>query len=754
MLLATDLDGTFLGGTSLHKQQLYRLIRQNMDARLVFVTGRGLESVMPLLNDPIIPNPDYIICDVGATIVNGHTLEPVETLQSEIEKNWPGSLKIMEILAGADDIQHQEVPQQRRSSFYVQSEETVAKVRELVATLNCDVVHSAGRYLDVLPHGVNKGTSLKKLVNYLRYDQEDVLVAGDTLNDLAMYQCSFKGVVVGRSEKKLVEATSDIEGVYHANAAGAGGILEALHHFPGLVSDLELEEVRPVENAAANSSQLIMMYHRFPYEKKEVNGHVQRVAPKSPNGILPTLQGFFAGGRSGLWIAWEEVEQPGEALRNIYIDKKTYPNLMAARVGLTKEEVNIFYKSFSKEAFWPMIFSFIDKVHFDHSHWDHFQAINHRFAEKAAEQADQGAIVWIHDYNLWLVPGYLRQLRPDLTIAFFHHTAFPAANTFNILPWRREIIGSLLQCDFIGFHIPRYVENFVDVASSLFPITTYPKVNCAPRFLTYSSAIGVSSMTPGIETGERTVSLGAVPVGINTEYINQLFQDGLMQEKIEALKQQLNGKKMILSAERLDYVKGPLEKILAFEHFLEEYPEFHGKVELVNICPPAAEGMKIYDDIKLQLEQAVGRINGKYANIDWTPIRIFFRSFSFEDILVYYGAADIAWITPLRDGLNLVAKEFIAVQGESPHDKGVLILSEFAGSSVELSYALLTNPYDLRSLKETLLQALLMRPEERNMRMERLYEQIKHYDIEYWANDFIRKASASVIPELETGVPI
>lgn len=743
MLLATDLDGTFLGGTSLHRQQLYRFIREDLNTRLIFVTGRGLESVMPLLNDPIIPNPDYIICDVGATIVNGHTLEPVEILQSEIEKNWPGSLKVREALAEIPDLIHQEVPQQRRSSYFVQDESTIEKVRVLAAKLNCDVVHSAGKYLDILPKGINKGSSLKKLIRYLRFNTDEVLVAGDTLNDLAMYQCGFKGVVVGRSEKKLTDATSGLEGIYHATASGAGGILEAMQHFPGFVNEVILDEITVAQNATANNPQLIMLYHRFPYEKKEINGHIQRVAPKSPNGILPTLQSFFAGGRSGLWIAWEEVDLAGETLRNIYIDKEKYPNLMAARVGLSKDEINVFYKSFSKEAFWPMIFSFIDKVHFNHEHWDVFQAINRRFAEKAAEQADHGAIVWIHDYNLWLVPGFLRQLRPDLTIAFFHHTAFPAANTFNILPWRREIIGSLLQCDFIGFHIPRYVENFVDVASSLFPVNAHPKVNCAPRFLTYSSAIGVSSMTPAIETGERTVALGAVPVGINTEYIRELFKDGSMAEKIHALKQQLNGKKLILSAERLDYVKGPLEKILAFERFLEEYPEYHGKIELVNICPPAAEGMKIYDGIKLQLEQAVGRINGKYANLDWTPIRIFFRAFPFDEILMYYGAADIAWITPLRDGLNLVAKEFIAVQGELQHDEGVLILSEFAGSSVELSYALLTNPYDMQSLKEILLQALLMKPEERKMRMHRLYEQVKHYDIEYWANDFITKAAAA-----------
>lgn len=740
MLLATDLDGTFLGGKSLHKQQLYRLIRENLDASLVFVTGRGLESVIPILNDPIIPNPDYIICDVGATIVNGHTLEPVASLQADIEKKWPGRLRITENLKDVPGLIYQEVPQQRRCSFFAAEESVVDTVADHVADLDCDVIYSAGKFLDVLPSGVNKGTSLTKLVEYLGVAAGEVLVAGDTLNDLAMYQCGYKGVVVGNSEDKLVEATEGIDQIFYAEAAGAGGILEAIVHFPEFSISVKNLPAQKLADTNADNPQLIMIYHRFPYEKVEINGHIERVPPASPNGILPTLQGFFSNGRSGVWIAWEEVEQEGEQLRNIYIDKEQYPNLMASRIGLTKGEVEIFYKLFAKEAFWPTIFAFVDKAQFNHHHWDHYVNINRRFAEKAAEQADYGANVWIHDYNLWLVPGFLRQMRPDLNIAFFHHTAFPAANTFNILPWRREIVGSLLQCDYIGFHIPRYVENFVDVARSLFPIKVEKKVNCAPRFMTYSTAMGIDRVTTAISTDQRDIRLGAVPVGINVKYIQDLFADGTMQQKVADMKNDLKGKRMILSAERLDYVKGPLEKILAFEQFLEEYPEFHGKVELVNICTPPAEGMKIYDVVKLELESAVGRINGKYSNLNWTPIRLFFRSIPFNEILTYYGAADIAWITPLRDGLNLVAKEYIAVQGQLPGDKGVLILSEFAGAAVELSYPILTNPYDPKTLKEGLLQALLMKSEEKNMRMDRLNEQVTHYDIVYWGDYFMKQA--------------
>ena len=741
MVLATDLDGTFLGGKSLHKQTLYRLIKNDKNIVLIFVTGRGLERVIPLLNDPIIPQPDYIICDVGATVVNGQTLESIESLQNAIEEKWPGTIKIMEALNGIDGLQYQEVPQQRRCSFYSEDIDLNELVEEKVAKLNCDIIFSNKKFLDIVPKGINKGSTLRYLIELLGVPEEKVLVAGDTLNDLSMYDCGFKGVVVGKAESQLYKATQNNPLVYKAATEGAGGILEAIDYFKlASVKTSQLTHIKTEKEKEVNEiPQLLMLYHRFPYEKKMVNGQIENVPPKSPNGILPTLQGFFKNGRPGVWIAWEEVETSKTQLRNIYIDKENYPNLMASRIGLTKKEIEIFYKSFAKEAFWPAIFSFIDKVQFNHEHWEHYVEINRLFAEKTAEQADDGAMVWIHDYNLWMVPGILRHLRPDLKIGFFHHTAFPAANTFNIIPWRREIIGSLLQCDYVSFHIPRYVENFMDVVKSLFPVKILEQVNCAPRFLTYSTALGIDRMTSKIDTGQRIVQLGANPVGINLNYIKQLMQEPSVIENISEIKKYFKGKKMILSIERLDYVKGPLEKVLAFENFLEDNPSFLGRIELVNICTPPAQGMKIYDDIRSELEHAVGRINGKYASIEWVPIRLFLRSFPFEEVVAYYAAADIAWITPLRDGLNLVAKEFIGVKGLMPDSDGVLVLSEFAGSAVELQYTVSTNPYDPKSMKESLLQALSLSEEDKKNRMQRLYEQVRHYDIDFWAEDFLEK---------------
>ena len=738
MLLATDLDVTFLGGRQADRLKLYRLIREQENIRLMFVTGRGIESVMPLLDNPVIPDPDYIICDVGATILNGQTLEPVQPIQAEIESRWPGTLVIQKRMRKVKGLRLQPVSQQRRCSFFYDELTDIDTVKRIADDLGLDVLLSAGRFIDILPKNINKGSTLKRLVKLMDFSTKDILVAGDTLNDRSLYDTQYKGVVVGAAEPALIDYTNGMPNVLQAKSQGAGGILESMKHFPEFSSYVNNETNNLAEDAQGDT-QLLLMYHRLPYEMKEINGAEKKVSPKSPNGIIPSLLGFFSNGRTGAWIAWEEVRDKKMARADRYIDENKYPNLLASSIPLTKKEIEVFYKLFSKEAFWPVIFSFADKVRFNHEQWEQYVNVNRLFAERAAAEADKNATVWIHEYNLWMVPGILRQLRPDVKIGFFHHTAFPPADIFNIIPWRREIIGSMLQCDYIGFHIPRYVENFVDVVKSHIPVKVRSEQSCADRFLTYSCALGVDKMTREIDAGGRIIRLGAHPVGINMKNIRSIFAQASTQEKIKEMQKQREGKKIILSVERLDYVKGPLEKINAFQIFLERNPQLHGKVELINICTPPASGMKVYDKILAELEQAIGKINGKYARLDWVPIHFFFRSVPFEEVVTYYAIADVAWITPLRDGLNLVAKEYIGVQGLKPSADGVLVLSEFAGASVELSYAIRTNPYDIKDLVQGLEQALTLDENERKLRMERLFEQVTHYDIVNWGKAFMHE---------------
>ena len=746
-VLATDLDGTLLAGSLEARRRVRELFSAaNAGARLVFVTGRGLESILPLLSDPTIPAPDYIIADVGATIVDG-ALRPVGGLQQDIAARWPGSQAVLKALAGFPGLVRQSVPQERRCSFLAGEGAITPALRTAVDALGCDLLLSAGCYLDVLPRGVGKGAAVLALAREAGLDPATIVVAGDTLNDLSMFETGLHGVVVGGAEPALVDGVRKRPRVHVASGPGCDGILEGLARHGALRT--QAAGPAPAEPLAApeGRADLVMVYHRLPYDETVEDGVVRRRRPRSPNGIIPTLLRFFAGERPGSWVAWSE--QPSRAPEGfaprVAVDPERYPKLRAARIALTHEDIDIFYKKFSKEAFWPIIFSFPDKAEFRQDHWERYLEVNRLFAQQTAREAGEGAVVWIHDYNLWMVPAFLRPLRPDLRIAFFHHTAFPSSDVFNIVPWRRDIVGSLLQCDYVGFHIPRYVENFVDAVRSFAPVEILGSAPCAPRFLTYGCALGVDTVTTAIEAGGRRVGLGAHPVGTDVAMIEALVATDAVREQSAALRDYLGQATGIVSIERLDYVKGTLEKLQAFERLLESHPEHIGKVTLLNIVTPAAPGMEIYESLRVEVDRTVGRINGRFSTLGWVPVRYFYRSLPFEEVVAHYAACDIAWITPLRDGLNLVAKEFVAAK-QASGTSGVLILSEFAGAAVELHGALLTNPYDANAMTAALHQALTMGEDERAYRTARMAMIAAEHDVARWGDDFLAAVDAATAP--------
>ncbi len=731
VVLATDLDGTLLAGSLPARRHLRELFSGNIPhAKLIFVTGRGIESILPLLNDPMIPRPDYIIADVGATVVFGDTLLPIFPLQQKISDAWPGTQQVLSALEPFSYLTRQSVPQERRCSFFVNEGEIDDALKDTVESLGCELLFSAQKYLDILPKGIGKGSTLRKLCEHLNLHHDCIVTAGDTLNDLSMFKEGFASIVVGGAEPALIHEVHDCKEVYLASKEGCAGIIEGLKHYKFLTTE------KPSILHKTGSSDLVMVYHRLPFDEM-ANG--KRHKPKSPNGIIPTLLNFFTTGTKGSWVAWslQATRTPENFEVNVEVDVNKYPHLQAARIPLLVKDVDLFYKKFSKEAFWPIIFSFPDKAEFNQVHWEHYLEINEIFAKQTALEAAQGALVWIHDYNLWMVPAFLRMLRPDLKIAFFHHTTFPPANIFNIIPWRREIIGSLLQCDYIGFHIPRYVENFVDVVRSFAPTKILSQSPCAPRFMTYGCALGVDRVTNSIHVGGRDVHLGAHPVGIDCEQIDLLLKKLSVRRKIESIRNEFAGKRAILSLERLDYVKGSLEKLLAFETLLEKHPEFIGNLVLLNFITPSAPGMEVYESLRVEIDKMVGRINGRFSTLNWTPIRYFYRSIAYQDVVAYYGVADVAWITPLRDGLNLVAKEYVATQGNLG-SAGVLILSEFAGAAVELHGALLSNPYDAKSMEETLYLALTLEKDDRTYRMSRMNAIVRNNDVHSWGKNFTR----------------
>jgi len=263
------------------------------------------------------------------------------------------------------------VPQQRRSSFYYEAGVDHSLVQQVADRYDCDIITSADKYLDLLPRGVNKGTTLKKLVEFLAVDPDDVMVAGDTLNDLALFEIGFRGVAVGKSEPGLLQAIDQLDTAYSAEAAGAGGILEYMGKYRPFQQLIRGEQKSlPQNRKSKKSDQLVMVYHRLPFEKESVNGKTVRVPPRSPNGIIPSLLGLFEKGRSGLWIGEEVIQQDGKLVPNQLVDESRYPNLVASTLSLSKEDIDKFYRVFSKEAFWPTIFSFVDRAKFNHEDWE------------------------------------------------------------------------------------------------------------------------------------------------------------------------------------------------------------------------------------------------------------------------------------------------------------------------------------------------------------------------------------------------
>jgi len=490
------------------------------------------------------------------------------------------------------------------------------------------------------------------------------------------------------------------------------------------------------------ASDLVIVYHRQPYEEVEENGQIVFKENKSPNGIVPTLKSFFGSVDHGAWIAWklaDDIENP-DFEEKVEIED-AYGAYSVSRLPLSEDQVREFYHVTSKEAFWPILHGFKERYDYDPVDWANFQDVNRRFAQAAADEAAEGAVVWVHDYNLWLVPGYLRELRPDVRIAFFHHTPFPAADMFNLLPWRREIVQSLLACDDVGFHIPRYAANFVSVARSLFDVDVEERQKVPDEWLSEGTALMERSMPTRISHDGREVAVSVTPVGVDTDFIDARARDAETDAKVAEIRADMGERKLLLSVGRTDYTKGGVQQLESFERILEARPDLRGTLRLMHVSVSANRGMAAYEEVQTEIEQVAGRINGRFGSLEWQPVALISRAIPFTELVAYYRAADVAWIVPLADGMNLVCKEFIASRFDGD---GVLVLSEFAGAAVELPEALIANPFSHRSLDLRILQAIAMPERERRERMTALRKSVLGNSVQNWRPGTLEIASSAL----------
>jgi len=478
---------------------------------------------------------------------------------------------------------------------------------------------------------------------------------------------------------------------------------------------------------------LVIVSNRLPVVVTRDDNDNWQVEPAA-GGLVTALSPLMRR-EHGLWIGWPGCSPDAEvdSLLEQYGRETGYS---LGPVPLDDDEVDRYYRGFANQTIWPLFHDLLGHCRFEAAHWSSYVEVNRKFAEVVAGLIHPDSIVWIHDYQLLLVGHFLRDLGLSHRLHFFLHIPFPSYDLFRRLPWKQEVIEALLAYDHLGFQTFLDRRNFAHCVRSLMPETT----------------ARVVARKTGIEYADRYVKLGHYPVSIDFDEFDSQARSHEVRESAYYVHKNLPGRSLILGIDRLDYTKGIPQRLLAFERTLEKYPDLQGHVSLVQIVIPSRVKVPEYQHLKQELDELIGRINARYSEHGWVPIHYMYRQLDRVQLLGHYRACEIALITPLRDGMNLVAKEYCA---SSIDDNGVLILSEFAGAAAQLSKAaIMVNPYDLEGTADAIYAAYIMNLQERQRRMRILRQEVKRNDVNKWLDSFIGSTpapnnSAPVSPAVE-----
>ena len=483
------------------------------------------------------------------------------------------------------------------------------------------------------------------------------------------------------------------------------------------------------------ASDFIVLSHREPYSEERA-GDGSTSFRRKTNGVFTTLDSVMRQ-KHGTWIAWKELEEGAGAFpERVQVPAPDHPDAYTVRrIPLDPDEARRFYYDFTSTALWPVLFSLLDRARFTGEAWETYRRVNRAFAEATCEEAAENALVWVNDFHLMLAPKLIKQRRPDIRLALFLHTTFPPPDVFGVIPWREELLDGLLHLDLIGFHIPSYAQNFADTASRF--MDAQPTSVTGTDLIPHGPAVAVPRYPLSVRYGNHEVGLGVYPVGVDVEYFAGVAQEEETRAHAREVRARTGADTVILAAERLDYVKGVLERLESFERFLHRHPEQHGKISFIQVAVPTRTGMQEFQQMRRSVEEAVGRINGQFGRLEWQPVMHFYGSLERRELVGFYLAADIAWVTPLRDGLNLVAKEYIASRTGG---EGAVILSEFAGAAAELDGVILTNPYSPDDMDRALEEAVALDDGERASRMFRLRDRVLTSDVHRWSRTFLQDA--------------
>lgn len=463
------------------------------------------------------------------------------------------------------------------------------------------------------------------------------------------------------------------------------------------------------------AERILLVSNRLPVTAS-IKGKQITVKPSS-GGLATGLRGAHKR-YGGVWIGWPGELPYLDARRKDELDARL-AELDTIPVHLTRQEVKGFYEDISNGLLWPLLHYMLDRVPQQTHGWEIFRHVNQRFADVVVEQYRPGDTIWVHDYQLMLVPAMLRKRIPDARIGFFLHVPFPSSEVFGVLAQREELLHGLMGADLIGFHTASYLRHFS---------TSIRRV------------LGLDTQIDRVMYDNRSVRLGVFPMGIDAESWSARASEPGVLEEVARIRADAAGKKILLSIDRLDYTKGVLRRLLAFERLLKSNPSLRESVRLIQLTVPSREKIESYAGFRRRIDELVGRINSAYATTSHVPIHNLHRSLSEEEVTALYRAADVMLVTPLRDGMNLVAKEFVASRID---DDGVLVLSEFAGAAAELGEAVLINPYDVEGTAVRIRQALEMPDGERRARMQAMRQRVHEHDIKAWVRSFLLTLEAS-----------
>ncbi len=459
-----------------------------------------------------------------------------------------------------------------------------------------------------------------------------------------------------------------------------------------------------------NQNRLLIVSNRLPISVAKRRGRL-RFEP-SVGGLVTALGAFYKS-RPSLWLGW-----PGIELERVAgSDREEVEARLASEschpVFLSQRDIEDYYHGFCNKTIWPLFHYFPEYTVYSADLWRAYRRVNQLFAEAVAGVARPGDIIWVQDYHLMLLPELIREKLPEMPVGFFLHIPFPSFEIFRLLPWRRQLLEGLLGAELVGFHTYDYVQHFLNSVHSL---------------------LGYESFMGKITAADRITKADVFPLGIDYRHFYRTARSSAVRSQAGQLREKLGNGKIVLSIDRLDYTKGITQRLEAFDLFLERHPEQREKLVLVLVVVPSRTRVEQYAQLKKRVDELVGEINGKYGSIGWTPIWYLYRSLPFDSMVAFYNLADIALLTPLRDGMNLVAKEYIASKTDG---RGVLIISETAGVAKELGEAIVINVSNPEEIVRALETALAMPKSEQKGRNRIMQQRLERYHVGRWADEFI-----------------